>query len=179
MCRRLYWGLTVLIVILFTSSVFLLTRRNTNTEMGYHERIYKKYGVQPPPPGYAYRMSDPGVLRLDEDGNPILYKKGEAVFDIVIGIGFAPTYEQYQHYLHLIRLRDAARHAGNDNRADRLNAEIGQLKADAQGEIPVVSCSLGVPKHLAEAAIKKADRRASEIMKQAYIDMGLGYMIDY
>ena len=151
----------------------------TTERLGYYAKIYKKYGVEPPPPGYAYRMSDPGVLRLDGYGKPILYKEGEAVFDIVIGIGFAPTYEQYQHYLHLIQLRDAARHAGDDNRADQLNAEIDQLEADAQGEIPVVSSSQAVPTHLAEEAKVERSRKASQIMKQAYIDMGLGYMIDY
>lgn len=145
--------------------------------LGYYERIYKKYGIAPPPSGYAYRMSAPGILRLDEKGKPILYKKGEAVFDIVITTGFAPTYEQYQHYLELIRRRDEASRAGNDGRADQLNAEITQLKSNAQGDIPSVSASLAVPTHLAETAAAETDQKASEIMRQAYIDMGLGYMV--
>ncbi len=242
MRRKMYWGLAVLIVILFTAGVFLLMQRNIDLEpevvfeppspeviqkikediaerkaqgvdeqpppgetsenrtptatqtknalqgatekqggtvrLGYFERIYKKYGVEPPPPGYAYRMSDPGVLKLDENGNPMLYKEGEPIFDVAIGTGFAPTYEQYQHYLHLIKVRDIERHAGNDAEADRLNAEIDQLEKEAQGDIPIVTASQSVPTHLAEAASVATDQRASEILRQAYIDMDLGYMVE-
>lgn len=150
----------------------------TPKRMGYFERIYKKYGVEPPPPGYWYRMSDPGVLKLDENGNPILYKEGEAVFDIHKIPGFAPTYEQYQHYKELIQRRDHARRTGNDARADQLNVEIRQLKEDAQGLIPFVTASQLVPSHLVEEAKTERDRRSSEIIRQAYIDMGLGYMVE-
>lgn len=188
MTRKLYWGLAVFIIVIIGVAVILLIHTtdtkikepaNWTAHSTYFMRIYKKNGVDPPPQGYAYRMSEPGVLRLDENGDPILYKEGEAVFYIGIGIGFAPTFEQYQNYLHLIQLRDAERHAGNVNKADQLHAEIVQLKADAQGEIPIVSSSQAVPTHLAEAAAKERSRRASKIMKEAYIDMGLGYMIDY
>ena len=157
-----------------------MTKKTETTErLGYFARIYKKYGVEPPPPGYAYRMSDPGVLKLDEKGDPILYKKGEPIFDIGKGIGFAPTYEQYKRYEQLIQLWTAAQHAGANNKADQYRAEIDQLEAAAQGEIPVVTSTLAVPKHLYESAEAEANRKASQIMKQAYIDFGLGYMVDY
>ena len=143
----------------------------------YHDRLYKKYGVDPPPLGYDYRRSDPWVLKLDENGNPILYKIGEAVFDVHKVPGFAPTYEQYQQYKELIRKRDHERRTGNDAAADQFNAEIYQLKSKAQGLIPIVGSSLGVPTHLAKSALEAEDRRASEILRQAYIDMGLGHMV--
>ena len=143
-------------------------KQGATVRLGYFERIYKKYGVEPPPPGYAYRMSDPGVLKLDENGNPMLYKEGEPIFDVAIGTGFAPTYEQYQHYLHLIKVRDIERHAGNDAEADRLNAEIAQLKKEARGDIPVVTSTQSAPKHIIEATAEARSQRASELMRQAY-----------
>ena len=145
----------------------------------YYDRVYKKYGVPPPPPGYGYRMSDPGVLRLDDNGNPILYKEGEPVFDVHKIPGFAPTREQYQYYKELIRKRDHERRTGNDAAADQFNAKIRQLKAEAQGVIPFVTSSLGIESHLYEAAKADQERKAGEIMKQAYIDMGLGHMVGH
>ena len=139
----------------------------------YYMRIYKKYGVDPPPIGYTYRMLEPGILRLDENGNPILKKIGAPVVDIHKVPGFAPTYEQYIHYKELIRLRDHERRTGNDAAADQLNAEIRQLKDQAQGLIPIASSSRG------RATEEEEDRLVSKVLRQAYIDMGLGYMIDY
>ncbi len=153
-------------------------KQGTTERLSYYERIYKKYGVVPPPPGYRYRMTEPGVLKLDENRKPILYKEGEPVFDIHKIPGFAPTYEQYQEYEALIRQRDEERWAGNDARAEQLNAEIRQLKGKAQGSIPFVTGSLGVPTHLKEEASAEMDRRAHEVIKQAYIDMGLEHMVE-
>ena len=157
-----------------------------NTQQGakqkhvsYHDRLYKKYDVPPPPPGYKYRMSDPGVLVLDDNGDPIMYKEGEAVFYISKVPGFAPTREQYKYYQELIRKRDHERSTGNNAAADQFNEEIRQLKAEAQGLIPSVSSSLGAEKHLYEAAEAEQERRSTEVIKQAYIDMGLGHMVSY
>ncbi len=144
----------------------------------FYRRLYKRYGVEPPPPGYAYVRSDPNVITLDKNGNPILYKRGEALFEITKITGFAPTYEQYQQYQQLRARRDAARNRGDKAEAERLIAEIAKFKADARGSIPFISSSLATETHLYEAARTKASERATKVMQQAYIEMGLGYMVE-
>ncbi|MCY3550248.1 MAG: hypothetical protein OXH39_07290, partial [Candidatus Poribacteria bacterium] len=41
------------------------------------QRYYQQMGVDPPPKGYTYIMSEPGVPKFDENGMPILLKLGE------------------------------------------------------------------------------------------------------
>ena len=138
----------------------------------YYMRIYKKYGVDPPPPGYTYRFLEPSVLRLDENGNPILKKIGAPVCDIKLVPGFAPTYEQYIRYKELIRRRDNERWTGNDAAADQYTEKIRQLKEKAQGLIPIAFSSRG------HATKEEEDRLVNKVLRQAYIDLGLEHLFN-
>jgi hypothetical protein len=101
------------------------------------DQFYIQHGLKPPPKGYEYVWKDEGVARLDEDGNPILLKKGDPWVEIKMGIGFAPTLEEYQRYEQLREDYEWADTRGEVAKAKRLAADIEALEASVQRMRPI------------------------------------------
>ena len=147
-------------------------------ETVHHEFYAQSLGVEPPPEGYYYRVQANGHPVLDENGKPRLFKEGEPIITVKKGIGFAPTREQYKQYKELVAKHDRAYLAGNTAEAARIDAQIEELRAEARGEVPIVTSSLIAPTSQYAAARAAANLKINEISDQAYRDMGLGYMVD-
>ncbi len=137
------------------------------------DRFYTQFGLKVPPVGYDYVWKDAWVPELDENGNPILHRLDEPVIKIRMGIGFAPTKEQYEKYNKLNLDRWRAKKRDDAAEVTRLTAEIEALEASAQRMRPlsVSSASIG-----AEQA-SKADRMAEEKFNAALREHGLEHLI--
>ncbi|MCG9133487.1 hypothetical protein J5I95_17590 [Candidatus Poribacteria bacterium] len=103
------------------------------------DQFYIQHGLKPPPKGYEYVWKDEGVARLDEDGNPILLKKGDPWVEIKMGIGFAPTLEEYERYKQLREDHGWAVSRSEVAKAERLAAEIEAFEASVQRMRPISS----------------------------------------
>ena len=144
-----------------------------------HREFYaQSVGAEPPPEGYYYRIYDDGTLVLDENGKPRQFKEGEPIITIKKVIGFAPTREQYQRYKELTKSYHRAYNAGTYAEADRIQAEIEQLEAEAQGKVPVAFSSIMSPVSRGEADLAAARSKVDAAIDEAYREMGLGYMVD-
>ena len=147
-------------------------------EIVHREFYAQSFGVEPPPEGYYYRVQEDGSPVLDDNGKPRLFKEGEPIITVKKRIGFAPTREQYKQYKELVAKHDRAYLAGNTAEATKIKSQIRQLKAEARGEVPLVTSSLMAPTSQYAAARAAANLKINKISDQAYRDMGLGYMVD-
>ena len=102
-----------------------------------YDQFYIQHGLKPPPKGYKYVWKDEGVARLDENGNPILLEEGDPWVEIKMGIGFAPTLEEYERYEQLREDHGWAESRGEVAEAERLAAEIEALEASVQRMRPI------------------------------------------
>ena len=140
----------------------------------YEAGYLAKYGVNPPPVGAKWRHF------FDKNGNAhVLYPGEVTVINVDTKIGFAPTKEQFDRYQ---QLKQNHRNAVREKRhtdAKTIAEEIRQLKAQAQGKIPVgafvlldadISMSKERQKELQIQAAYKAQR-------DAYIEMGLTHIM--
>ena len=138
------------------------------------DQFYVQRGLKPPPRGYQYRWKDINVPLLDENGNPVLHKIGEPYVEIEMGIGFAPTREEFEKYNQLQAERDLAEVSLNSSsEVDRLDAEIKALEAAVQRMRPlsVMSTSIG------DEAASKAARVRREKYNAALREHGLEHLI--
>ena len=62
------------------------------------DQFYVQFGLKVPPPGYDYDWKEAGVPYLDENGNPVLRRLDEPIIRIKMGIGFAPTLEEFERW---------------------------------------------------------------------------------
>ncbi len=138
-----------------------------------YNQFYIQCGVPPPPPGYKYRWKDRWVPLLDENGNPVLQKIGDPIVEVQMGIGFAPTLDEFEKYNELDEAWGLAEARGDAAEAKRLKAEMDALEASAQRMMPigVVSGSIG-----AEAKSKARSFR-KEAYNAALREHGLGHLI--
>ncbi len=101
------------------------------------DQFYLQRGLKPPPRGYQYRWKDIGVPLLDENGTPVLQKEGEPCVEIKMGVGFAPTREEYERYQQLQDAQGWAESRGDVAEVNRLTAEIEALEASVQRMRPL------------------------------------------
>ena len=137
------------------------------------DQFYLQRGLKRPPPGYVYRWKDIGVPLLDENGNPVLHKRGEPYVDIQMRVGFAPTREEYERYKQLQEDQGWAEARGDFTEADRLAAEIDALEAAVQRVRPVHVITTWVG---AEAKAKAA-QVSKEKLNAALREHGLEHLI--
>ena len=145
------------------------------------KQFYARFGLKPPPEGLYYRVHADKTPVLDENGEPRLFSYYEPSYNVFTRIGFAPTREQYEHYQQLERDLRFAQDQDDTTEVARLKAEIEQLKADAQGELPDFTSSGAVPTSLFETAAYQAERRRrdKEMRAQLYREWGLGHLPAY
>ena len=142
------------------------------------DKFYTDLGLEPPPPGYDYVWDDIEVPHIDENGNYVLHKQGEPIVELKIGIGFAPTPEELERYLQLDNQHAFAEAKGNTAEAERLLAEIEQLKASAQRERPLGASSRWLVSAKQKAADPdKASRLRREKYHEALREYGLEHII--
>lgn len=137
------------------------------------DQFYIQNGLKPPPRGYEYRWKDEGVPLLDENGNPVLHKKGEPIVDIKYGIGFAPTREEYAKWNKLVDDKALAKSDGDFAEVERLKAEIKALEASVQRMRPLYAMSTSK----GDEAISKARRVRKEKFNAALREYGLEHLI--
>lgn len=137
------------------------------------DQFYVQYGLKPPPHGYDYDWKEPGVPYLDENGNPVLRRLDEPVVRIRMGIGFAPTKEEFEKHNQLKNDRWRAKKRDDVAEVARLDAEIAALKAAAQRMRPLNVMSISTN---AEAG-SKASRFRKEKFNAALREHGLEHLI--
>ena len=141
-----------------------------------YDQFYIQHGLKPPPKGYKYVWKDEGVARLDEDGNPILLKEGDPWVEIKMGIGFAPTLEEYERYEQLREDYEWADTRGEVAKAERLAAEIEALEASVQRMRPLSMTSFwSGPTGTQDKA--RSRRIAREKYNAALREHGLAHLI--
>ena len=140
------------------------------------DQFYLQHGLKPPPRGYKYVWKDVFVPRLDEDGNPILLKEGDPWVEIKMGIGFAPTLEEYERYEQLREDYEWADTRGEVAKAERLAAEIEALEASVQRMRPISRISFwSGPSGTEDKA--RTSRIANEKYNAALREHGLAHLI--
>lgn len=137
------------------------------------DQFYLQRGLKPPPKGYKYRWKEIGVPLLDENGNPVLQKEGEPLVEIKMGIGFAPTLEEYERYKQLREDYEWADTRGEVAKADRLAAEIKALEDSVQRMRPLSTMWTAV----GNEAVSKGSRFATEKYNAALREYDLEHLI--
>ena len=137
------------------------------------DQFYLQRGLNPPPKGYKYRWKDIDVPLLDENGDPVLQKEGEPWVEVKMGIGFAPTLEEYERYEQLQEDQGWAESRGDVAEVNRLTAEIEALEASVQRMRPLSTMWTAIG---AEAK-SKASRVAREKLNAALREYDLEHLI--
>lgn len=137
------------------------------------DQFYHQRGLNPPPKGYEYVWKEIGVPLLDENGDPVLHKKGEPYVEVKMGIGFAPTREEYERYEQLQEDQGWAESRGDVAEVARLTAEIEALEASVQRMRPLYTMSTSIG---AEAK-SKARRVRREKLNAALREHDLEHLI--
>ena len=132
------------------------------------------------PEGYYYRRKSDGTALLDENGYPILHKRGEPFFSILWETGFRPTPEQYAEYKALGKqYMEIRAWTVSSPELDRIKAQREEMRQTYVGPIPTIGYTFAVPQGTdMEAFHKRASERAAQLRAEAYRKSGLGYMID-
>ena len=133
---------------------------------------YTELGLEIPPKGYHYVWEKERVPKLDENGDPILLKEGEPYIEVLYETGFAPTPEQLRQYMKLKGKYLEARGWGHIAEAKRLETEMEEFKAKAQGTVPGAVMMSNVKD--SGYSEKRREKR-----KEAYRKLGLDYLYDY
>ncbi len=139
------------------------------------DQFYVQFGLEPPPDGYDYHWKDAGVPYLDENGKPVLRRLDEPIVEIEMGIGFAPTLEEFERWEKLYDDQGWAEARGDVDEAKRLKAEMDALEASVQRMRPLTVSAYG---STAEAK-SKSDRFATEKMCAALREHGLAHLISH
>ena len=142
------------------------------------DSFYTQHGLKVPPRGYTYLWESPGVPKLDEDGKPILHKRGEPIVEIKMGKAFTPTLEEYEMLKLLDVERGWAKLQGDTVKAEQLAVERKQLYDSVFRERPIIGMIMWVaPKAEKQADPDKGQRIAKEKLRAALIDHGYSYLI--
>lgn len=138
------------------------------------DQFYVQYGLKVPPRGYDYDWKDVGVPYLDENGKPILRRLDEPIIRIQMGVGFAPTLEEFKRHKQLMFDAGVAESRGDFAEAERIEAEIKALEASAQRMRPLFVSSSGTT---AEAK-SKSRQFAKAAYNKALREHGLAHLIN-
>jgi len=77
------------------------------------DQFYIQFGLEVPPRGYDYHWKEPGVPYLDANGAPVLRRLDEPIVEVTMGIGFAPTLEEFKRHKQLMDAWIAASGSGD------------------------------------------------------------------
>ena len=138
-----------------------------------YDQFYVQFGLKVPPRGYDYDWKEPGVPYLDENGNPVLRRLDEPLVRIRMGIGFAPTLEEWKRYSKLLDDQGWADARGDVAEVERIQSEIDALEASAQRMRPL---SVSASWQNTEARLK-ARSFSKEKFNAALREHGLAHLI--
>ena len=143
-----------------------------------YNQFFKQFGLEVPPLGYTYRWEEPGIPKRDENGNPILHKRGDPIIDIVMSKAFTPTIDEYE-MLKTLEIEIGWQHGqGDKNKAESLQSDYDKLYEKVQRERPTVTGWIwAAPKSEKSSDPDKPKRIASEKLKAALIEHGYSYLI--
>ena len=99
-----------------------------------------------PPEGYDYKRNSDGSVLLDENGYPVLHKRGEPFFSVIWNpTGFRPTPEQYAKYKALLKRYKEAGLASSPEE-DKLGEQLLEMRRVHVGPVPdAIGSSWAVP----------------------------------
>lgn len=138
-----------------------------------YDQFYVQFGLKVPPLGYDYQWKEAGVPYLDESGNPVLRRLDEPSIYIDMGIGFAPTLEEWKRYNKLLDDQGWAESRDDVAEVERIASEIEALEASAQRMRPL---SVSATSTNAEQE-SKSDRMAKAKFNAALREHGLAHLI--
>ena len=138
-----------------------------------YDQFYIQFGLKVPPRGYDYQWKDAGIPYLDENGNPVLRRLDEPSIYIDMGIGFAPTLEEWKKYNKLLDDQGWAESRGDVAEVERITSEIEALEASAQRMRPLSVGSFSVN---AEQKSKARELRKAKF-NAALREHGLAHLI--
>ena len=132
------------------------------------------------PEGYDYRRTSEGKAILDDNGYPVLHKRGEPFFSIRWVQDFRPTPEQYAEYKKLSKQYSEIRaQTVSSPELDRLSAQMDEMRRTYVGEMPLITDTFSVPAGTdMDAFHRRSAERASLIRHDALRKAGLGYLLD-
>ncbi|MDE0636849.1 MAG: UvrB/UvrC motif-containing protein [Candidatus Poribacteria bacterium] len=145
-------------------------------------KFYKNIrGVSgPPPEGYKYIIMPDGKAKRDENGNPITYKIGDPIFEIVLREDFAPTIEQFNQLKNLEQELVTAIQNEDFDKADNIRDQISTLRQESNGMLPYVNITVTVetPNETEyDAKYKRAEQLSKPVLYQAYREHGFEHLI--
>ncbi len=134
------------------------------------------------PEGYDYKRTanEWRTAQLDENGYPVLHKRGEPFFSVIWNPrGFRPTLEQYAEYKALLKRYKEAGLASSPEE-DKLGEQLLEMRRTYVGPVPdAIGSSWAVPGDTdMKAYHRKYDPIRSQLLHEAYRKAGLGYMKD-
>ncbi|MDE0634479.1 MAG: hypothetical protein OXI43_01315 [Candidatus Poribacteria bacterium] len=138
------------------------------------DQFYIQFGLEVPPRGYDYHWKEPGVPYVDANGNPVLRRLDEPLIEVEMGIGFAPTLEEFKRHKQLMDAWIAASGSGDVAEEARLQAEVEALEASAQRMRPLSAMSISTT---AEQKSKARSLR-KEKYNAALREYGLEHLIN-
>ena len=143
-----------------------------------YNQFFKQFGLEVSPLGYTYRWEEPGIPKRDENGNPILHKRGDPIIDIVMSKAFTPTIDEYE-MLKTLEIEIGWQYGqGDTNKAESLESDYDKLYEKVQRERPTVTGWIwAAPKSEKSSDPDKPKRIASEKLKAALIEHGYSYLI--
>ena len=139
-----------------------------------------------PPEGYEYKKylegGDAGQwrVRLDNNGYPILHKRGEPYFKISWTTGFRPPPEEYAKYMALSKQLHQNLIDAQSSEVDRISAQMEEIERKYRGPLPFCAYFYAVPDGTdMEAFHARAREISDELRADAYRKEGLDYLIDW
>ena len=138
-----------------------------------YDQFYIQFGLKVPPRGYDYHWKKAGVPYLDENGKPVLRRLDEPAVRVRMGIGFAPTLEEWKRYSKLLDDQGWADSRGDVAEVDQIQSEIDALEASAQRMRPLSVVASG---QTTEARLK-ARSFSKEKFNAALREHGLAHLI--
>ncbi len=133
------------------------------------------------PEGYRYLKSDSsGILKLilDENGYPIIHKKGEPMIAVVFEMGFRPPPDVWEEYHKLNDRCDYLEiNAPNSPEIRELNAIMDEMVSTYRGPLPSSYVTYGGSGSSFEGVLAHGKRTRDNINVQLRRQMGIEYLL--
>lgn len=133
------------------------------------------------PEGYRYRKTVPdssGELILDENGYPIIHKKGEYYISVTWRVRFRPPPDVWEEYHELGAQKSLLERDVDDSPEIRaLEAQMAEMEHTYAGPLPTGFVMSGASPVGDTGPESRADRMTDRIRADLYRHMGFGYLL--